>query len=94
MSQDAGVSASTWRWWDTLRTLCSYKPNLGILLEVSGSNDLPAESFNNRWVGEPVRGLLLSTAAFLRNKRNYPVLPKSLQNVVSSVYKIGQQVCF
>lgn len=92
MSQDTALSASTWRWWDTLRTLCSYKPNLGILLEINQSADMPPESFENRWVGEPVRGLLVSTAAFLRNKRQYPVLPRSLQTVVSQVYKLGQQV--
>lgn len=92
MSKDTARSASTWRWWDTLRTLCNYKPNLGILLEISQSDDMPPESFEKRWVGEPVRGLFVSTGAFLRNKRQYPVLPRSLQTVVTQVYKLGQQV--
>ena len=92
MSKDPVLSASTWRWWDTLRTMCSYKPNLGVLLEVANSDNMPPESFESRWVGEPVRGLLVATGAFLRNKRQYPVLPRQLQTVVSQVYKLGQQV--
>lgn len=92
MSKDTALSALAWRWWDTVRTLCSYKPNLGILLEISGSGDMPPELFEKRWVGEPVRGLLVSTGAFLRNKRMYPVLPRALQSVVTQVYKLGQQV--
>jgi hypothetical protein len=93
MSKDTALSASTWRWWDTLRTMCGYNANLGILLEISQSGDMPPDTFENRWVGEPVRGLLVSTGAFLRNKRQFPVLPRSLQAVVTQVYKLGQQVC-
>lgn len=93
MSKDTAMTASTWRWWDTVRTLCGYKSNLGILLEIRGSEDMTPESFENRWMGEPVRGILVSTEAFLRNKRQFPVLPRPLQAVVSHVYKLGQQVC-
>eukprot|EP00892_Ulva_mutabilis_P000061 jgi/Ulvmu1/10055/UM006_0002.1 len=92
MSIDTGQNAATWRWWDTVRSLCNYHSSLGILIEIQGPHDMTPELMERRWLGEPIRGALVCTTAFLRNKRQFPVLSRPLQNVVLQVFKLGQQV--
>jgi protein arginine N-methyltransferase 5 len=40
---------------------------------------LPPESELVRWLGEPIKTLLIPTSLFLTNKKGYPVLPKPYQ---------------
>lgn len=53
---------------------------------------MTTELMERRWLGEPIRGALVGTSTFLRNKRQFPVLPRPLQTVVLQVFKLGQQV--
>jgi hypothetical protein len=45
-----------------------------------------------RWHGEPVKALLLPTAAFLTNKRGYPTLTKAHQELLTRFFQMGVQV--
>ncbi|KAK9819450.1 hypothetical protein WJX74_006898 [Apatococcus lobatus] len=75
------LAEDTWEWWHQLRTLCSHPARLGLLLEVPTS--LPSQQEIHRWLGEPVRALLLPTHIFLTNKRGYPTLSRAHQSLVS-----------
>ena len=44
-----------------------------------------------RWLGEPVKCLILQTSFFLVNKKGYPVLPRALQNMVRQFYPLRVQ---
>lgn len=57
--------------------LCGSDKNVGILLEVTAN--LPTASELERWLGEPIRGILLPTSIFLTNKKGYPVLSQAHQ---------------
>lgn len=92
MSADPEANAATWRWWDTVRSLCNYHSSLGVLLEIQGPHDMTPELMERRWLAEPIRGAIICSTAFLRNKRQFPVLPRPLQTVVLHVFKLGQQV--
>lgn len=92
MSADTDVNAATWRWWDTVRSLCNYHSSLGVLIEIQRPHDMTPELMERRWLGEPIRGAFVCTTSFLRNKRQFPVLPRPLQTVVLQVFKLGQQV--
>ncbi|KAK9854496.1 hypothetical protein WJX84_003535, partial [Apatococcus fuscideae] len=74
-------AADTWEWWHQLRTLCSHPARLGVILEVPAS--LPSQPEIRRWLGEPVRALLLPTHVFLTNKRGYPTLSRAHQSLVT-----------
>ena len=45
----------------------------------------------SRWLGEPVKCLILQTSFFLVNKKGYPVLPRALQNMVRQFYPLRVQ---
>ena len=42
-----------------------------------------------RWVGEPVRAVVVSPRAFVSNKRGFPVLPKRHQEFVQRMIGRG-----
>lgn len=71
---------SPWEWWNAFRVICDYNKKLGIALVVS--LDLPEPEEIDRWLGEPVRCLILPTTLFLTNKKGYPVLSKAHQALV------------
>lgn len=49
----------------------------------------PAEDYIvSRWLGEPVRAVLLSTEVFLINKKGYPVLSQAHQRVVKRLFEM------
>lgn len=76
--------------WADLRALCEGHPQLGVCLEVGAS--LPTEEELARWVGEPVRAVVVTVAAFTQNRRGYPVLPKRHQEFVSLMLRRSVQV--
>ncbi|XP_028045588.1 protein arginine N-methyltransferase 5 isoform X2 [Monomorium pharaonis] len=79
-TEDCPEEETPWEWWNTFRIICDYNKKLGVALIVSP--DLPDEDEINRWLGEPVRCLILPTTLFLTNKKGYPVLSKAHQVVV------------
>lgn len=45
-----------------------------------------------RWIGEPLRAVILSTSAFTTNKRGYPTLSKRHQDFITLCFKHNVQV--
>lgn len=71
----------TWLWWNKLRTCANFCGKMKLVLEIS--NQIPDEEHIKRWIGEPIEGLEIPTHLFIRNKNNYPVLPKNIQHILS-----------
>ncbi len=61
--------------------------NLALVVD----NEAVEESRLERWLGEPVKVLILSTNVFLVNKKNYPVLPRTVQNTVKRFFPMRCQ---
>jgi len=72
--------------WNRFRTLCDSNKKLGVVLELTA--DLPSEREIERWLGEPVKALVIPTAIFITNKKGFPVLSRAHQNVVRSFLKV------
>ena len=80
----------TWHWWNTVQTLCCYSSKVGLALEVP--HVLPAQPVLNRWLGEPLKVIFLSTSIFLVNQQGFPVLSKAHQAFVCQVLQLGAQL--
>ncbi|KNC46185.1 protein arginine N-methyltransferase 5 [Thecamonas trahens ATCC 50062] len=63
---------------------------VGVLLELTP--ELPDAGMLARWRGEPVRGVLVPTSLFVKNKAGYPVLLRAHQAFVKSMIEIGAQI--
>ncbi|XP_064466577.1 protein arginine N-methyltransferase 5-like isoform X2 [Ornithodoros turicata] len=79
-----------WEWWNTFRNLCGTEKRLGVALRMSA--DLPSESSLRRWLGEPVRCVVIPTSLFMTNKKGYPVLSKAHQTVIHRFFKMSAQI--
>ncbi|GAB1863970.1 Protein arginine N-methyltransferase [Camponotus japonicus] len=79
-TEDCLVDENPWEWWNAFRTICDYNKRLGVALIVS--HDVPEMEEIDKWLGEPVRCLILPTTIFLTNKKGYPVLSKAHQAIV------------
>ncbi|KAJ9525988.1 hypothetical protein QJQ45_009372 [Haematococcus lacustris] len=85
-----GVEGDGWESWHRLRTLADYDNLLGAVLQLE--SELPPQAQLQRWLGEPVKAVLLPTRVFTANKRGYPVLPKAHQEFVSTLFAHQVQV--
>ncbi|XP_018393940.1 PREDICTED: protein arginine N-methyltransferase 5 [Cyphomyrmex costatus] len=88
-TEDYPEDENPWEWWNSFRAICDYNRKLGIALIVS--HDLPEEEEIERWLGEPVRCLILPTTLFLTNKKGYPVLSKAHQALVKKFAVLEMQ---
>ena len=79
-TDDLNLDCDTWEWWDVFRGCANTEKRL--FLALSLDKELPDELRLERWLGEPVKALILSTGLFLTNKRGCPVLPRAVQAVV------------
>lgn len=59
--------------------------SLSVVLEVTA--DLPAQSILERWVGEPVKAVIVPTSVFLTNKKGFPTLSRRHQDFVTAMIK-------
>ncbi|KAL1517199.1 hypothetical protein ABEB36_000995 [Hypothenemus hampei] len=84
----------TWDWWNDLRTFCDYDKRVGVVLEIPDIKHLPSTEEIDRWIGEPVRALVLKASYFLLNQYGKPVLPKALQEIVKRFMTIDVQYVF
>ena len=80
-----------WQWWHHVRALCGHSTKLGVLLVVPVT--LIGASVVDRWLGEPIKAVLLPTAAFLTNRKGFPVLSRPHQELLARVFQHGIQVC-
>ena len=74
------ITESPWEWWNGFRSLCDSDKRLGVALIIS--HDLPESAEIQRWLGEPVKCLILPTTLFITNRKGFPVLSKAHQGLV------------
>lgn len=84
--------ADPWHWWNQIRGLCGHHSKLGILLEVP--ENLPSLQMIHRWLGEPVKALILPISVFQTNKRGFPTLSKAHQDLLLLFFRHNVQVNF
>ena len=70
--------------------MCEGHPQLGVCLHLGPTLPPPPEL--ERWIGEPVRAVVVSNDAFTSNKRGFPVLPKRHQEFVTNMLRRNVQV--
>lgn len=72
------IKYDTWERWNTLRSMCNYRDNLSVAVEMT--LDFPSDmNLINRWYCEPVEAVILPTSIFLTNmKDGNPRLPSDL----------------
>ena len=80
----------SWDTWDSIRFQCHHHRNLGVALQLG--NTLPERDDIRRWLGEPVKALIVSMNAFVYNSRGYPTLPEEHVDVIVMAYTQGIQV--
>lgn len=81
---------NTWYWWKQFHSLANWEAKLGLALEVT--SDIPTEEEITRWMGEPIKCLILSTAVFITNKSGYPVLSRAHQVLMKTMASLDVQV--
>uniref|UniRef100_A0A1B6CEQ6 Protein arginine N-methyltransferase n=1 Tax=Clastoptera arizonana TaxID=38151 RepID=A0A1B6CEQ6_9HEMI len=84
------ITENTWQMWNKFRSLCNSDRRLGIALEVT--SDLPSEDEILRWLGEPIKCIVLSTDIFITNRKGYPVLSKSHQAFIKLLVNMDIQI--
>ena len=70
------------------KTACQIFPDYQILH--ASTIHLPLIIFS-RWVGEPLKAIIIPTNVFLTNKKGYPVLTRENQIVIQKFFKLGVQ---
>lgn len=76
---------SIWEVWNTIRTICHYPSNLSIALQLPAS--VPPSHVISRWFAEPVSMIIVSSRVFISNAKGYPVLTKTLQELLFLYFK-------
>ncbi|CAG9110514.1 unnamed protein product [Plutella xylostella] len=79
-----------WQWWSMFHERMEWDKRVGVVLELSG--DLPPEPLLKRWLGEPVRAVIVPTSIFHNNKKGYPVLTRRHQDLLISLVERDAQV--
>lgn len=85
----SGQDQDPWQWWNDFRGNANTERRLNLALTVS--KDQVDDQKLKRWLGEPVKCLILATNLFLVNKKGYPVLPKNVQSLVRQFYSLRVQ---
>ena len=62
----AAEEEDPWLWWDRLRNATGTESRLGVCLQVGA--DLPESRRLDRWIGEPIKCVMLSADVFISNK--------------------------
>lgn len=73
----------TWKLWSAFSTACDYHKSVYLALELS--TDLPDQQELNRWLGEPIKAVIMHTSIFLTNKVGHPVLSRPHQMFVNKL---------
>ncbi|XP_077538137.1 protein arginine N-methyltransferase 5-like [Haemaphysalis longicornis] len=88
--EDSVGDDDPWEWWSAFRSVCGPEKRLGLVLRLT--EQLPSERRLARWLGEPVKCIVVSTALFVNNKKGFPVLTRPHQLVVQRFFKLNCQV--
>jgi len=81
---------SPWHWWNRFRLMGNMTSKLSLCLEIGETS--PGEQEILRWMGEPIKTILLHTSTFLTNKKGYPVLCRTHQMLVKRFFKLDLQI--
>ncbi|XP_022905045.2 protein arginine N-methyltransferase 5 [Onthophagus taurus] len=81
----------SWEWWNDLRRYCRYDKRLGLVLEMPNVGEVPSKIEMDRWVGEPIKAIIIPTYLFLTNGHNQPVLSKVHQEIIQRFLLIDVQ---
>ena len=84
------VGNDPWQWWNQVRNLCANSRKVAPVL-VLNSKSITMGDIAKRWLGEPLKAVVLHSNIFLTNKNGYPVLSKELQTVVQAFFKQNVQ---
>lgn len=79
-----------WYWWSKFHERLDWDKRVGVVLELSA--DLPSQEVVKRWLGEPVKAIIVPTSIFHNNKKGYPVLSRAHQQLVVSMVEHEAQV--
>lgn len=80
----------TWHWWNNFRSTANFEKKLSLALELTA--DLPDSVDIDRWLGEPIKCLVVPTHLFMTNKKGFPVLPKSHQVAIRQFLRQKTQI--
>jgi protein arginine N-methyltransferase 5 len=75
----------TWQIWNRIRCMCEFHPRMFVALELTA--DLPSASQLERWMGEPVKAIIIPTSVFITNKKGYPTLSQRHQRFLSGMFQ-------
>lgn len=81
----------TWNYWNSFRTFCNYDKKLGVVLELPDVKHIPSLSQVERWIGEPVKALIIPSSFFILNQYGKPVLSKFHQEIIKKFMAIDVQ---
>lgn len=56
-----------WQWWSNFHERLEWDKKIGVVLEISAN--LPSQEIIKRWLGEPIKAIILPTAIFHTNKK-------------------------
>ncbi|XP_026725879.1 protein arginine N-methyltransferase 5 [Trichoplusia ni] len=87
---DSAAWDEPWLWWSKFHERLEWDKRVGVALELSA--DLPSEEIIKRWLGEPVKAIIVPTSIFHNNKKGYPVLSRAHQQLVVSLVEHEAQV--
>eukprot|EP01060_Flectonema_neradi_P010711 TRINITY_DN1779_c3_g1_i2.p2 TRINITY_DN1779_c3_g1~~TRINITY_DN1779_c3_g1_i2.p2 ORF type:complete len:539 (+),score=100.43 TRINITY_DN1779_c3_g1_i2:93-1709(+) len=83
---------NAWLLWNNLRSLCQNHNRLGVVLEMT--QNLPSERILGRWVGEPLKGIIIGTDLFTVGHQQAFTLPPRHLNFLKLLMKYKVQVIF
>ena len=72
----------SWQWWHRFRSAANFNLKIRVVLELN-EGERPSDDVIRRWLGEPVEAVLIPSNLFIRNRHNFPVLPKAWQDVLA-----------
>lgn len=62
----------TWRWWSNFHRMTEWDRRISLVLCLSA--DLPSEDEIERWLGEPIKCLMIPTHVFCTNKKRSAII--------------------
>ncbi|XP_052867617.1 protein arginine N-methyltransferase 5 [Anopheles cruzii] len=83
--EEPPVADDPWKWWNTFRSHADFNHQVKVALELTV--DVPQQGEIYRWMGEPIDAVVLPANVFLTNAKNYPVLSKAHQSIVTFLYR-------
>ncbi|KAJ8952111.1 hypothetical protein NQ314_007604 [Rhamnusium bicolor] len=81
----------TWDWWNDFRTYCNYDKRLGLVLDIPDTKHTVPSCELDRWIGEPVKAIVIPTSFFLINQHGKPVLSRTHQDIIKKFMSIDVQ---